>query len=540
MQGPLFPPTNFDLSRKDVNIRTQIKQLFECIFRLGRLTTDYTEQYAKEEAEYNRMVEAEVEMDEPTTFLADQEVKLELQQLYDAWLGFMVVQSECIHEIRVANGVRYTIASYIFVELARLHLLLHQPTILKEQDNLACFPMSELTTESYLTLQTLERTKHGVWVEIANSYKESLDDKADGEEDDIYVVELLAKVNALWKTPIVNYKQSQIRIMLLFLTQQLNSLHTVDKSIVQEFKHVFGVLMIRIGQLFNPAAAAAFPAPFGGGESGIETPFDETDESELQGESMAVKIGAHPVVGGGGGTLTPSLPFNVFCALYAGGILRRLFYYDMLILNRMPPLQQRIVARHNFSNCAYQWILKITNSFADEAFEDMFTSIVPEGYNFVGDDLWFKYYWPHKVHSRGACITALRPHLHKRFFSEVNMNRETVLKACKTSHLSRLFVLKAIDEYLHIQLSQVAWMNACVVYNEDIEYMASVLELCKVPVILQVFSSFWLYDECKVHVSDDLFEVIGMWFYMIKSKYACKLYDADMTGMVKEVFSSNA
>lgn len=522
MQGPHFPPTNFDLSRKDVNIRTQVKELFQCIVSLGKLTTDYTEQYAVEEAEYNKLVEQELEMDEPTTFLSEPRTKHELQQLYDAWLNFMVIQSECIHEIRVANGVRYTIASYIFVELARLHLLLHQPIILKEQDNLACFPLEELSTDSYLTLQTLERTKHSVWVEIANSYKESLDDKQDDEEDDIYVVELLAKVNALWKTPIMSFKSSQLRIMLLFLTQQLNSLHTVERSIVQEFKQVFSVLMIRIGQMYGQSEAV--PSACGGRNA-----FDETDEEELQGESMSIT-----------GKPIPSLHFNVFCSLYGSGILRRLFYYDMLIANNMPSLPARVLARYDFSKCAHQWTLKLVNSFADEAFEDMFSSIVPEGYNFVGDDLWFKYYWPHKVHSRGACITLLRPHLHKRFFSEVNMNREVVLNACKTSHLSRLFVLKAIDEYLHIQLNQIAWMNACVVYNEDIEYMASVLELCKVPVILQVFSSFWLYDNCKVHVSDDLFEVIGLWFYMLNSKYACQLYDVDMTRIVKEVLHSVA
>lgn len=506
------PPPSYDLSSKKFNIRTQFKDLFAHLAVLGQFTTECFRRYAAEEAAYNALVEAApdgAEMDAPTTFLADQDVRHDLQTLFDAWKEFFVINTDSIHEVRMANGHRYTLSAYIFMELTRLHYLLHKPELLSEQDNLACFEMETLSTENYLMLMSISKTKHSVWVEIANSYQESLDKD---EESDDAVVDLQKRVQALWLTPIMEYTQSQVRILLWFLTQQINLLSTVDKIVVDEFKRVFTVLWLRIGQFYEQTLPI--------------TVLDEHEEI--------------PADQGGGAAMAannmPTMAFSVFSALYAGGLVRRLLYYDMLSENRLQiDLRRRPLSY--FAEAAQKWVHKIVIGFADEAFADMFGSIVPEGYNFMGDDQWFKFYWPHKIHSRAACINSFRPHLHKRLFSEAELNRETVLKAYKTNHVSRLFILKAVDEYLKIQLARIEWMNAVVVYNEDIEYMSTVLEQSKVPVILQVFSSFWLYDGHCVHVADDLFEVIGLWFWLIRTKYKSMVYNVSVEEICQQVFS---
>jgi hypothetical protein len=506
------PPNNYDTFSKDTNIRSQFRALFEALTHLGKFTTQCLQSCAAEDEDFNRQIAEQeensddLELGPPTTFMAEPSVLEEVKTLYNSWLIFFVSNTDSLNEVRSANGGgnRYILGACIFVEMTRLHGLLNRAALLEEQDNLACYDEALLSTESYMLLYSLSKTKHTVWVEISNSYKESLDKD---EESDDNIVELHAKVQKLWTTPIMQFTQSQTRILLWFLTQQVNLINTVDRSIVQEYRRVFNTLWLRISQFYERAMPPEV--------------LDEHTDDDVS-DSLMVTNGL------------PNMNFSVFCSLYAGGLLRRFFYYDELVGNK---LEVRIrPTTLSLGESTRNWICTLVHSFADEAFEDMYNSIVPEGYNFLGDDRWFRYYWPHKIHSRGACINNFRPHLHKRFFSESTLNRETVLKAYKSSHVARLFILKAIDEYLKIQLARVQWMNAVVVYNEDIEMASSILEQSRVPVILQVFSSFWLYDEFCVHVTDDLFEVIGLWFYILKSKYGCMLYDVDMSVIIDDVF----
>ncbi|MBX9637249.1 MAG: hypothetical protein K2Q45_06830 [Nitrosomonas sp.] len=495
---------------------------------MGKFTTQTLQACAEEDELFNMQVEEAAEkneeIDPPTTYISEPNVLKEIKDLYQSWLVFFVSQTESLHEVRTfPGGQRYTLGACIFVEMTRLHGLIHRPILLEEQDNLACYELASLSTESYYLLYSLSQTKHSVWVDIANSYKESLDtDKK--EESDENVVELQKKVQKLWNTPIMQYTQSETRILLRFLTQQVNMVNTVDKSVVQEFKRVFDTLWLRIFQFFEKPQPASV--------------LDENQEEKLpsiKGEVVLESdvMDTYMVTNG-----LPNMNFSVFCSLYAGGLLRRLFYYNELVLNKLhlPPAKPPFV---KWAEAAKKWVYQIVHGFADEAFEDMYNSIVPEGYNFIGDDHWFKYYWPHKIHSRAACINKFRPHLHKSFFSESTLNKDTVLKAYKTSHVTRLFILKAIDEYLKIRMARVEWMNAAVVYNEDIEMASSILEQDRVPVILQVFSSFWVYDKFCVHITDDIFEAIYVWFYILKVKYKCMLHDVDMTEIVNDIIVVN-
>lgn len=511
-------PYHLDLFDDSVPYQTQFADMFKSLSRLGVFTTSHLQRIVAEEEAFNKRIdEAEAQGkvldEEPSTFLSDPGVHNEVQRLYDLWCEHMITQMERMreshfyvfdkelfgttaenrpHKAKDAHG------AHVFLELTRLNYFVHYPTLLKEMDTISMTGPAKDMLFTYSLNDTTDRSFISIvdTFDISALYEEK-------EEPDEEVEAMKQHVKDLWKRTILSYTQKDVMIVVMFLTQQINDVVTADNGqAVREYRRVFVVLWLRVAQFFNEF----HPADVLNDEEMRHGPFKGNDD-----DKDAVPMCA------------PNQRFVHFCFFYMAELLRRFFYYDFLYDRRL-----NVQGTPLSSADARAWVDRVVNGLADEAFEDLYSEMLPTAYGFVGDDAWFRYS-RNAVHSRGACIAALRPHLHKRFFSEQQVTRKSILNTTQSAYASRLFVLRAVDEYLRIQVSHCRFMDAVVIFNEGIEMSAYVLETAKCPLLLQVFSSFWPYCQGRVYVCDDIYEALGVWMHLLQTEYHGCLHNADLS-----------
>ena len=524
-------PYEMDLFDDNEGYQTQFRKLFSCVKDLGGFTTVCFERIIKEQDVFNDKIDrAEkqgTQMEEtPTTILSNPGLKNKIQKLYNEWVKHFVTHLESMREIKhyvlsekhfgldekgKRKKFKSTNGSHVFLELTRLNYLLHYPQLLEEMDNLSMLGKEEVSETFYLMLHTLKMTKDDSFISIVDSFDITslLEEKEDPDEQ---VEHLRKQINMLWTKPIMEYTQSEVEILILFLTQQINDIKTKGGHGVEEYRKVFTILWLRVGKFF----------------------MEFHSEQILDDPKM--RHGPHDT-GDPADKLTcaPNQRFIGFCFFYMGELIRRFFHYDLLYKNQIPLLPNNLA---KMTERTKAWLKRITESLADDAFDDIYQNNMPIAYAFVGDDGWFKFS-ESAVHSRGACIAKFRPHLHKRFFSEAQVTPQSVLSTTKDAYVSRLFVLRSVNEHLKIEIPRLRFMNAAVIMNADIEQSAFTLQSNKIPVFLQVFSSFWVYDRGRVYVCDDIYEAVALWFWLLHTKYNNHLYDCDLTNFVEKIVISD-
>ena len=542
-----YRPIVVDLFDDQTHYTTKFKHASERLQAVGTLTTFLLRWCEREDAEFDeRLEEYELGMQRleeeyeqemyqegaapsPTTLLSKPRVQRMLKNIYDAWLEYAILNMETLREVKLLNldkavfgtdeqgherKLRMTMGTNVFYELTRLHALMHRPQVLSELDNLACYPLDQLSVDTYVTRRSLAKnTKHPLWLSIVNTFDYSKDDTPvkEGEKppepgDELKLMK--QRVESMWNKPIYEYTQTEASVLVSFLTQQINDLPTQDKVVVQEFREVLTALWLRIGTLTNELH-----------------PSDVLDDETMRRPNVP-------------GLFSMNREYTAYCSIYVLELLRRFFYHDILSKNDMGnEIGSGLAA--SLREGARAWIERAVYMLPDEAFEELYYKLNNDGYAFPGDDLWFKYHYPNKIHSRGACITEFRPHLHRRFFSEGQLSKAAVLKATTTSYTARLFVFKAVDEALGMQVTNVTWLNAVVIMNDGIEMAAYKLDPRQAPdtapTIVQVLSSFWVHYKGRVHVCDDVYEAYGVWCYLLALHCNSRLFEMDLTQVINEV-----
>jgi hypothetical protein len=509
-------PREIDIFGNDEeNFRTQYRDVFaDRLTALSNITTSLLRETQAEEERYAAALdEAGDELPEaPRTIVGTPRVRAMIRRLYDAWLRFYVERIELMRQIDILvlheteeDGRRKTLRTSpgldVFYEILRLYYLQHYPALLVERDNLDNFDISELRCDNYATLTSLKRTRHPCWVNIVNSYEPE-------SSADAQLLALKAAIQALWNTPILDLSQRQLYLVILFLAQELNDVPTASRGeVVEEFRSIFHVVMLRAAELSNEWHPASV--------------LDDETMRRKQGQTDLFSVNRR---------------WCGFVTFHLGEILRRFFYYDLTRLRGLE-LPERLdvgVIRES----ARAWVRAKVDSFAEQAFDDLYSGLAKDAYHFVGDDEWFRFGWPQRVHSRGACVTELRPHLYNRFYSEAQVTKDSVLNATGRSYMARLFVLHAIDEHLKMQVARCEWFNAVVIPNEGIEQASLKLRMNAAPLIVQVFSSFWCYDRGRVYVTDDIYECFGVWCWLLRIRYQNVLHDVPMEPLLRGAIPS--
>lgn len=482
------------------------KRVFKSLFALGKLTTHLVRVAIKEErTRFDLLHQGAVDF--PASFMETDKFS---QPLLAQWTEFYVAHMASMCEIH--NGRQpTTMGAHVFYEISRLHWLLNRPHAAVEWENTHLIEADQLVPRNYDVLFALAHTESDAWIDVMNSVQEEQAKPTDEAEHAVAARDLKARLASMWNKPVASYTLSETRVLAAFMTQYLNN---VRETQFAEYGRVFKILWLRCTEL-----SIAFYK-----KEDWPLTLDEEDFRAVNPEGLGVA----------------NRRYAVFCSFYLGEITRRFFHHEELSPNRFGAAEipsQELLGR--MRTRMHNWIHHIVQSFAEEAFEEMYMSIVTTdneggGYTFPGDDGWFRFAWPQRVPSRGAIVTTLRPHMYRRFFSEVQIDRRLVVNQAEKSHLARLFVLKAVDEYIKLTHPRVEWINGVVIDNGGIEMSAYALKGGLAPLLVQVFSGYWLYHRGQVYPTDDLFTTLALWWWFLREHYGSRLYNVDLSAIMVE------
>lgn len=489
-------------------------ELFAHLTELGKLTTRYCADALREEAARLTLLHRGVLDEFPVSFMeSNARAKQCVQMLLSEWTQFYVQHMESmreIHNLKLGEGrppYATTVGANVFYEISRLHWLRDRPRAALEWENTQLIEPGDLVPQNYDVLFALEHTKSDAWIAIANTLREQQAAPTDEAEHAVAARELRTKTMAMWSKPVARYTMSETRVLAMFLTQYLNDVRSdsVEQQNHSEFGRVFRILWLRCTELsVSEYRQQDWP-----------TTLDEEEFRVVNPQGMGVA----------------NRRYAVFCSFYLGEVMRRFFHHEELSPNRLElgaalPLPAMRTRMHT-------WIHHVVQSFAEEAFEEMYMSIVTtDGYAYPGDAGWFRYAFPQRMASRGAIVTTLRPHMYRRFFSEAQVDRRLVVN--ERSHLSRLFVLRAMDEHIKITHPRVEWINGVVIDNDGIELSAYALKGDLAPLLVQVFSSYWVYHRGCVYPTDDLFTSLALWWWLLREHHDSRLYNVDLSAFMTE------
>jgi hypothetical protein len=540
---PYLPPPVEHVLDGSPNPYSYNRMLMMRVKALGSFTTRCCQRALQDEVNMETILAADAEdegqegQDVAPSFLVLQPATAKaIQKLFDEWTRYYVVTTAAmreIHDLKLPDGRAYktTLGGHVFYELTRLHWLLAQPQLLLERENTVRVPHNMWQPAEYDFTFALSHTKADLWVSVnapptagaAAVTTKKPSSGGGGEEDDTEPVHVIAarewrqRLNTLWTTPIMQYTMTQVRIMAAFLTQNINE---VDARTMDEFRRVFRLLWLRCGTLANHGwDASVWSASLDDPEMRVVLPASEGPNSAGANRAWAV-----------------------YCSFYLGEMVRRFYHYDVLVHRTLQVPAEAISAAA--VERMKQWITKsVVGTFAEEAFEEIHQGVVTErdgAYDFPGDGAWFRYANPTSVATLGAIITSLRPHLYDRFFSEEQVDRNVLLASVSRSHLARLFLLHALDSYIKITHARVEFVNGVVIDNGGIEQSAYALKTGMAPLLLQVFGRYWVYWKGCVHVSDDIWVTMTLWWWLLREHCGSKLYGIDLSTFVEEAVPARA
>lgn len=395
--------------------------------------------------------------------------------------------------------VKNALGFQIFAELTRLFYLINRPKLIQE------------VYESEIV--SLANTRHDSWIAIYRSFdiSEQYEEK---EEKDEEVEEKLDRMQQLWEKPVLQYTQAEYVLVVLFMTQQLNNL---KKECVGEFKRLFNDLWIRASMLIHQVYSE---------ESGM---LDEDEMFTIIGQNTPGK-----------NQMVANRDFYAFNCFYMGELMRRLFYYDIHVQNdAMGEVRNWDMPRSlsDYAEKTKEWVERmVMEDTPEEAFQDLYIEVCNEAYNYVGDFVWFKYKWPLRSQSIAANLAAMRPHLYRQYFSESRCKKHLVLGNIHSSYASRLYVLHNISGHFHAKSgsSDLKWYAGVVIKANDILNSDYELESNQAPFLIQVLSSFWAYDRGNVYITDNIYETLVIWFWLLKTRYESKLYGLQFDAFIRQ------
>jgi len=227
------------------------------------------------------------------------------------------------------------------------------------------------------------------------------------------------------------------------------------------------------------------------------------------------------------------------CSIYFNCLFRRLYYFDKLSDNI-----EVVVLPDDSAECIEHWVeADICHSLGTEGIEDTYAMACDRSFDFPGDEEWFKYKYPARPSEKGPILDCIRPVQAKMYFSAGMITKDPILAAAhgfRADHQgvsARLFVLMAVDQWFR-SVYGAQWLNAVLINNSDIEISDVKLRKCKFPCLLQVLTGFWVYSRGKIYPTNNIYQTVYMWFYILQRDYSGKLLQIDLSAQLKTLLTS--
>jgi len=219
--------------------------------------------------------------------------------------------------------------------------------------------------------------------------------------------------------------------------------------------------------------------------------------------------------------------YAMFCTIYFNQLFRRIYYYDQIATSIIKMEQPDTLM-------VEEWIKEdVCGTLGTEAIEDTYAQACDDSYTFPGDEEWFKYICPGESADKGPVLNYIREDQAKLYFSPNVISIEPILSATKgfrADHQgvsTRMFVLMALDQHFRCNYG-IEWLNTILVKNNRIEYSRIKLRKHPFPCLVQILCGFWVYSKDYFYPTNNIYDTIHTWFYILQKDYNCNLLGIDL------------
>jgi len=108
-----------------------------------------------------------------------------------------------------------------------------------------------------------------------------------------------------------------------------------------------------------------------------------------------------------------------------------------------------------------------------------------------------------------------------------------------------MFVLSSFSRYLNAMHGVPDWERCVVISNEQFSNPAVQMRIMqgRLPFIIEIVSRYWVYNynsekEIDIWVTDNIYDVIAMWLYILKIQYKSMLLEYNLTKLIDKIFKS--
>ena len=437
------------------------------------------------------------------------------------------IRSEAINQNETESSAR------IYEDIRNISYVLHRflmllPAEIPARDIRALQRFYERYTayfiEDYIVLSKMYRqgTKCGsiamhIFVELSRAhwvltYKTLYDEKQailDNVEFEQTPMQLFSFSNCLsefWRTddttPIFKFGQAEIIQAVLMLTRRVNEM-PYETNTMNDFRLLAHILYTRNCIFFCQTCTL----------------------SSLNMEGMYDTIAD--------GQYVANRNYYMLCTIYFNCLMRRLYYYDNIVKKTI-----------DIGDCTQieNWIENdVCQLMGVEGIEDVYALVCDKVFEYPGDASWFYYKYPSLPQTKSKVLDCIRPEQAKLYLGANILTKDPIIAATKGFRpdrrglSSRMFVLYAIDQWFRATYA-VRWLNAVRIDNDKIEQCGDKMRLNKFPCLLQLISGYWVYSHGVVYPTNNIYQTVYTWFYILRRDYDSKLLRIDLSTQINKLF----
>ncbi len=317
-------------------------------------------------------------------------------------------------------------------------------------------------------------------------------------------------------TQVMYWKQSHIRIFVQYLTGRLESMpYHADLAMLIE------VMQIKVAMFYCQTMPetimndAAFRQ--------IDPDFKPDWQREMEDASSLPDAGAARRQAENDDDAPPkrytlNRDFWYYTVCYFYPLVRRLYFVE-----QFPRMQtQRIKEPESYLPAGAvqrmrDWIEKRSRSQGVN-FAERMDDVCRESFRSPGDLAWLRFRYPDASTSTDSSVRTTRGEdAYRNFHSTKELSREMVLARVSENWSSTIYVINTFDRYMDTYKG-VKWRNSYVIRNVDLDSPNAVAKwtTTREPLLMEIFTQFWLVMDQKVWPMDDIYVAICMWMLAVR------------------------
>jgi len=327
------------------------------------------------------------------------------------------------------------------------------------------------------------------------------------------------------ETPVLRMRQSQARTLLQFLTERMKIIPYHD-----DIRHLFSVLELKMAmfycqtmpgrQLDEPAFRADLSKERDKAEEARRAEMEGYSVREEYAEAVRQAAAAQPSIAPvpEKGRYTVNRDFWFLSASYWMPIQRSLYLLDRfhkMQLQRGDHPESYL--KPGTVDRMKAWCLRMALQQKDN-FQDRLEDTANEALRHEGDGEWFDYRYPEEANNVDVILRKVRGEpYYDDYHTQLNLSPETLLSQANRNWLANCYIVRLFDRYMDTH-KQTKWRNGYVIENAFIDDDDTFQKWTstKEPMLVNLFSNYWLLLDCKVLPINDIYTALCIWMLMLR------------------------